>query len=316
MNELQINVELNEGSIITNIDELKKQLALRLSEYKNAVFTEDSKQVAKAELAGLRKLRKAVEERRKEIKEQHMIPYTVFEKEMKQLVAIIDEPIGLIDTQLKEMEDIRIKNRRADVRKLYDEIVSDGADYLPFDDIYVKTWDNVSTTMKSIKKDLEALVEKTVSDIMIIQDSGSDVLDEALEGYKRDRNLTKALTFMNTYEANRKKALEREEEKRRKEDERRRQEEIERAKDEERRKIKAIEEAKAEERRQAEIEMARRQKADIQPEDVFDGDEGMLPFEQPTTVTAFYRVVATPEELEQVEMAFTSIGIYFERRGA
>lgn len=316
MNELQINVELNEGSIITNIDELKKQLALRLSEYKNAVFTEDSKQVAKAELAGLRKLRKAVEERRKEIKEQHMIPYTVFEKEMKQLVAIIDEPIGLIDTQLKEMEDIRIKNRRADVRKLYDEIVSDGADYLPFDDIYVKTWDNASTTMKSIKKDLEALVEKTVSDIMIIQDSGSDVWEEALEGYKRDRNLTKALTFINTYEANRKKALEREEEKRRKDDERRRQAEIERAKDEERRKIKAIEEARAEERRRAEIEAARRQKADIQPEDVFDGDEGMLPFEQPTTVTAFYRVVATPEELEQVEMAFTSIGIYFERRGA
>ena len=39
-----------------------------------------------------------------------------------------------------------------------------------------------------------------------------------------------------------------------------------------------------------------------------------LPFEQPSTVTAFYRVVATPAELEEVEMAFNSIGIYFERR--
>ena len=41
-----------------------------------------------------------------------------------------------------------------------------------------------------------------------------------------------------------------------------------------------------------------------------------LPFEQPSTITAFYKVIATPEELEQVEMAFNSIGIFFERRDA
>ena len=41
-----------------------------------------------------------------------------------------------------------------------------------------------------------------------------------------------------------------------------------------------------------------------------------LPFEQPTTITAFYKVVATPEELEEVEMAFNSIGIYYTRRDA
>ena len=34
-----------------------------------------------------------------------------------------------------------------------------------------------------------------------------------------------------------------------------------------------------------------------------------LPFEQPSTITAFYKVVATKEELAQVEMAFNSIGI-------
>ena len=44
--------------------------------------------------------------------------------------------------------------------------------------------------------------------------------------------------------------------------------------------------------------------------------EDDLPFEQPTTITAFYKIVATTEELEEVEMAFNSIGIYFERRDA
>ena len=45
-------------------------------------------------------------------------------------------------------------------------------------------------------------------------------------------------------------------------------------------------------------------------------DDSELPFEQPSTVTAYYKVIATEEELEQVEMAFNSIGIYFERRDA
>ena len=49
-------------------------------------------------------------------------------------------------------------------------------------------------------------------------------------------------------------------------------------------------------------------------DDAEDGDD--LPFPQPQTVTMWYKVIATPEELEQVEMAFNSIGIHFERRQA
>ena len=45
-------------------------------------------------------------------------------------------------------------------------------------------------------------------------------------------------------------------------------------------------------------------------------DEEELPFEQPSTKTVFYKVVATLEELEKVEMAFNSLGIYFSRRDA
>ena len=51
-------------------------------------------------------------------------------------------------------------------------------------------------------------------------------------------------------------------------------------------------------------------------EDDFEDEEDDLPFPQPQTVTAFYKVVATEEELERVEMAFNSIGIWFERRNA
>ena len=125
MNELQLNVVLNAGSIITNTEEIKEQLSGMMEQYKNALFTEESKQIAKVELASLRKLKKAVDDRRKEVKAQCMAPYEAFEKEVKQLHAIIDEPIALIDNQLKEMEAERIMKKRLQIREVYDEVVGD-----------------------------------------------------------------------------------------------------------------------------------------------------------------------------------------------
>ena len=66
--------------------------------------------------------------------------------------------------------------------------------------------------------------------------------------------------------------------------------------------------------------MAEKRTAEVPPivEEPFSQEDEIddLPFSTPTTVTAFYKVIATPEELEEVEMAFNSIGIIFERREA
>ena len=39
-----------------------------------------------------------------------------------------------------------------------------------------------------------------------------------------------------------------------------------------------------------------------------------MPFVTPTTKAVFYRVVATDQELAELEVAMDSLGIYFERR--
>ena len=312
MNELQLNVVLNAGSIITNTEEIKKQLSGMMEQYKNALFTEESKQIAKVELASLRKLKKAVDDRRKEVKAQCMAPYEAFEKEVKQLHAIIDEPIALIDNQLKEMEVERIRKKRLQIRELYDEVVGDAAEYLPYEKIYDEKWDNSGTTIKKIREAMEEMVVKTASELSVLQNSVSDVRDEALEMYKKDHDLAKALSYINTYEANKKKALEAEEKRREQEEERRREAELDRMRMEECKRMEELERVRKEEREKTEKEAAIRESFSIPESDL--SDEGVLPFTQPTTVTAYYRVVATPEELEQVEMAFNSIGIYFERR--
>ena len=61
MNELTLSIKQNPGSIEMNFDALEEQLDKKLADYKGAVFTEDSKAIAKSEVASLRKLKKDIE---------------------------------------------------------------------------------------------------------------------------------------------------------------------------------------------------------------------------------------------------------------
>lgn len=314
MQELQVSIEQVPGRIDFNFEELKEQLSDKMAEYEGIIICEDSRVIAKKELASLRKLKESVEKRRKEVKSQAMLPYTEFESKVKELIAIIDRPISVLDQRIKEIEAERIRKRREDVHNLWmKNVVENGAEeYLPFEGIYDSRWNNATTSLKSVEQDLNALVVKAASDINIIRSTRSDVLEDALEKYKSTRDLAQALTIINVYEANKKRALEQEERKRREEEERRRQQEIERAREDERRKLAEIEKARQEERWKIEMEKPDPDAAFLQASEEVDE----LPFVQPSTKTVFYKVVATAEEIEQVEMAFNSIGIFFERREA
>ena len=301
MNELQLMVDLKAGSIVMNTDEIKMKLSKKMSEYKNLVFTEESKQIAKSELASLRKLKKEVDDRRKSVKAKWLEPYEAFEKEAKELINIIDEPIVEINAQLSEMEAERIRKKRADIQVLYEEVVGEASEYLPFDEIYDSKWDNAGTSMKKIREALEELVKKTALDISVIQNSLSDVKEDALCMYKKDRDLSKALNYMNTYEINKQKALEIERERLERAETRRKEEEIARVRADERRHLE-------------EMQKLQKQVEDIPGISFEQEEDDELPFVQPSTITAFYKIVATAEELEQVETIFNSIGIFFERR--
>ena len=61
MNELTLNVKQNPGVIELNFDEIEKALGCETwRRYKGAVFTEESKSIAKSEVANLRKLKKDI----------------------------------------------------------------------------------------------------------------------------------------------------------------------------------------------------------------------------------------------------------------
>lgn len=294
-----------------NFDALEEQLDKKLDEYRGAVFTEDTKTIAKAEIASLRRLKKDIEDGRKTVKKKWMEPYDAFDKRMKILSTKVDEPINAINEQVQAFEEKRRQEKREEIHRMYEDCVSEyeeSREFIVLDKLYDPKWENASVSMKSIKKDMAEKMSAIQTAVSSIKAMRSDKELDALALYKRTLNLNDAIQMIMTYEQNKADALRREEERRQLEEERRIQAEIERARVAEREAIRREEQIRKEEQEKAEKVKA----AAIEPlPDISDDD---LPFEQPTTVTAYYRVVATPAELEAVEMAFNSIGVYFERR--
>ena len=100
MNEISVVVNQVPGEVSWNFQEVKDRLETALSEYQGMVYTDDTIKTAKSDVANLRALAKTIEDRRKEVKEKCLEPYSVIEKQAKELVALIEKPIAAINEQV------------------------------------------------------------------------------------------------------------------------------------------------------------------------------------------------------------------------
>lgn len=303
MSELQFDVVQIAGSIEMNSAELESQLSATMQEYKTKQFTEDSKKEGKEDLAWLRKLKKAVSDRDREVKKQFMKPYDDFHSAVTRLIALIDEPILLIDNQLKEFEDKRVQERKKEIQDAYNSLVDEAlTDYIPLDVIYGDKWNNATTTMKSIRTEIEDVSKTTMDDISVISAMRSDATEKALNLYMNNRNLAYAIKYINDYETNKAAILKKQLEDQEKQAEMQRQAEIERIRHEERNRIREEERIRNEAKIQAVTEIKE------------INEQEAAPLSSRESVKVIYTIVATPDEITEIEMALNSLGVYFERK--
>lgn len=314
MEGIVLHVSPISGQIQTNFDEIEKKLAVEMSQYDGIIFTEETKTDAKKTVAELRKLKKSIDDSRKKVKNQWMEPYNQFEARVKKMTALLDKPINHINGQIEEFEDKRIKERQEEIQKIYTEEVGDMADFLPLYRLQEDKWSNVSTSVKFIRKSMSETIANTRAGKAAIEAMQSDAVPDALRKFQATLNLPDALAYINRYEAQKAETLRKEEERRRQEEERRHQAEIERIRAEERRRV-AEEERIRREAVKEEEERIRREAEKAVKDEIRSVDEGSAaPLTAPGSHTAVYTVMGTDAELQEVEMAMTSLGLYFERK--
>ena len=159
-----------------NQEEVKAWVAARVQDYKNIAYTEDQVKDMKKDRADLNKLRTAFESERKRLKKVCMEPYNLFEQQVKEVVALIDEPIQLIDSQLYELEERRKQQKKKDIEALFDTIGFQT--FVTLDNIFDQKWLNASVSLGKIEEQMKSIMYK---------------IGEAMEVYKKTLDLNKAI---------------------------------------------------------------------------------------------------------------------------
>ena len=173
-----------------NQEEVKAWVAARVQDYKNIAYTEDQVKDMKKDRADLNKLRTAFESERKRLKKVCMEPYNLFEQQVKEVVALIDEPIQLIDSQLYELEERRKQQKKKDIEALFDTIGFQT--FVTLDNIFDQKRLNASVSLGKIEEQMKSIMYKIGTDVATIGNL-PEFSFEAMEVYKKTLDLNKAI---------------------------------------------------------------------------------------------------------------------------
>ena len=193
-------VRFTPGEISFDFAQLEEQITTWMGAYKDLEVTEENLKERKADVTTLRKIRTAMEDRRKEIKRDYDAPLKEYEEKVKKLTGIITEEIDRINDDVKAFDQKRIEEKQGHIKELYDQNVGEYAEYLPLEIIRSSKWDNKTCSDNEIISEIQTMVIKVRNDLMAIKALGSEIEDRLLSVYKATgNNLAEAIKKNSEY---------------------------------------------------------------------------------------------------------------------
>lgn len=188
--------------IVEQLHEVKAEVTAKVEQALSLVCTEDTVKDVKKVRSELNKELKDYEERRKAVKKAIMTPYEQFETVYKDCIsntykkadAELKDKIDSVENELKE-------KKRKEVKDYFEELCeANSLDFITFENANINV--TLSASMKSLKEQAKAYVDKIVDDLNLI--NTQEHKDEILYEYKQSLNVSNAITTV----ANRYKAIE------------------------------------------------------------------------------------------------------------
>lgn len=164
MSDFQVSIK--QPVIITgNFEEMQQELSNMMQAYAGLEVTEENLPERKKDVATLRKIKTAIEDKRKAVKKDYEKPFKAFEAECKKLTGIIDKEIDRINEDLSAYEKKRIEAKRERILAIYDANIGEYGEYLPLESIYRKQWENKTCTEQEILSDIQENVIAVKKDL-------------------------------------------------------------------------------------------------------------------------------------------------------
>lgn len=174
-----------------NYEELKAEITSKVEMYKNLVYTgSDQIKDAKADRAALNKLIKAMSDERIRIKKDCLKPYDEFERKIRELTDIVNEPVQLIDKQIKEYEQTLKEEKRKEIEALFETIGFQA--FVKLEMIWDEKWLNASVSMKSIEEKMRERMYQISTDLLTLNRL-SEYAFEAVAVYKETLDMNRSI---------------------------------------------------------------------------------------------------------------------------
>src|SRR5699024_8743447 len=120
MEQMELVSRQQPGRIaIDNLEEMKAALSGVLARYEHVVYTEAMLADAEADKKELTRVRKDIDDRRKEIKKAYLEPYNQFEGQIKERLAMIDGPMDAIKEFVYGMEEKEKEEKRGEIEAYF-----------------------------------------------------------------------------------------------------------------------------------------------------------------------------------------------------
>lgn len=188
--ELKIDEVQVPEAIGFNYEEIKQGLIEKVEMYKTIVYTDKEIKQAKADKADLNRLKKALNDERIRREKEYMKPFSEFKNKVNDLIKIIDEPVGIIDAQVKEFEENKKREKRNQIIEYFK--ASGAPQWLEIEQIWIDKWLNATYSMKQVETDIADKLKEIKTNLDIIAEL-KEFSFEANEIYKRTLNLDNAI---------------------------------------------------------------------------------------------------------------------------
>lgn len=165
-------------SIENNIDAITEVISDKLEKYRGLIYSKEQVSSLTKDLAGLRKLQKAVKGKRDEIKKIILeAGYLEFELKAKQLEDIIIDVINELAEQKDSFEEKRVAVKVNAINTVFNEIFIEYLGIINIDAIFQETWKNKGVTLKTITAEITSNLEELNTCMQYVNEQKEELRD-------------------------------------------------------------------------------------------------------------------------------------------
>lgn len=185
--------ELVPKMLAWNNSELLARVEETLKQYEGVTYDDESIDLAKKDRAQLNAFSKALNDERIRIGKIYNSPYDKFKSEVDEVIHKVKEVSDRINIQVNDYELRKQEQKQNSIIEYYKEVVGEFSGLIPYERIHQTKWLNVSTSMKSIKTEIDNIIANARTAIVAIEGLKSE--DESIlkAFYFRTLNLPEAL---------------------------------------------------------------------------------------------------------------------------